>query len=224
MHKKAVIAGATGLVGKQLLDHLIKEDYYEKIYVLSRRALSFDHPKVEVIIINYDDIQTYRNKFSAHHYYCCLGTTFKAAGSIYNLYRIDYVYVYRLGVIAKADESCSQFILLTSVGANSASSIAYNRLKGHIEDEIAKLDIEGIHILRPSILLGHRDKPRLYEELGKVFSNAIKFFLIGSHGEFLAIKADRVAMAMFQIAKSETRGVHTYSPNKMIRLTQKKHP
>ena len=221
MSKKAVIVGATGLVGKELLDYLLKEDYYEHIYVLSRRSLSYDSPKVEVIVINYDDIESYKNKFSAHHYYCCLGTTIKQAKSFYNFYRIDYLYVYRLATIAEKDANCSQFVLLTSVGANSSSSIFYNRVKGHVEDEVSKFKIRGIHLLRPSILLGNRSKKRKYEEIGKICFAIIKFFLVGSHAAFFAVKARKVAVAMFKIARSEAEGTYTYSPNKMMQISDK---
>ena len=222
MQKKAVISGATGLVGKELLNHLIEEDYYEKIYILSRRPLTYSNPKLEVIVINYDDTQSYKDKFSAHHYYCCLGTTIKQAKSLYNFYRVDYLYVYRLASLAEKDSNCSQFILLTSVGAKPSSSIFYNRVKGQVEHEVAKLSIKGIHFLRPSILLGHRTKKRTYEEVGKICFAIIRFFLIGSYAAFLAIQARKVAIAMFRIAKSETEGTNIYSPNKMIQISHKK--
>ena len=222
MSKTAVIAGATGLVGKELLDHLIEEDYYEKIQIISRRVLSYDNPKVEVVVVDYNHLNNYREKISGSHYYCCLGTTMKAAGSRYNFYRIDYVYVYRLAKIAESDSKCSQFVLLTSVGANAQSSVFYNRVKGRAEKEVGKLKISGIHILRPSILLGNRKKRRLYEELAKLFSAIIGFFLIGDHTKFIAIEVPRVAKAMFYTSKSETTGIHIYSPYKINQISKKK--
>ena len=223
MSKTAVIAGATGLVGKELLDYLIENDYYEKIQIISRRALSYENPKIEVVVVNYNQLSNYREKISGNHYYCCLGTTLKAAGSKYNFYRIDYLYGYRLAKIAEADSTCSQFALLTSVGANATSSVFYSRVKGRVEKDVSKLKIPGIHILRPSILLGKRKNRRLYEELGKIFSTIIKFFFIGDHTKFIAIEASRVAQAMFYVAKSEETGIHTYSPYKINKISKKKN-
>ena len=218
--KTAVIAGATGLVGHELLQFLLQQDAYERIILLTRREIAVDDDRVKVLAVDFDALATHAKDFTpASDYYCCLGTTLTQV-SKGEVIKVDYDYVVSFAKVAAGDAQCRHFLLLTSIGANASSHLLYNRTKGRVEASVRALKIPSVHIFRPSLILGRREKKRWHEEILKIISSFVSFFMVGTRRRFMAIEARRVAMAMYLATGMHEKGVHLYTPSCIYEMTE----
>ena len=220
MAKQAVIAGATGLVGRALLNYCLEQCGYERVYVLQRRPQAYVDVRVQPVLVDYDRLHTCAGRFSASHYYCCLGSTLQIAATRARFYRIDMGYVYRFAQLAEMDKQCTQCLILTSFGANRRSIFFYNRVKGRAEQAVFSCKIPGIHVLRPSILLGKRVPPRFYERMAKVCMIPARWLHMEGAVATFAIAAVSVAQAMYHIAQATRLGTHIYLPRTIYRISK----
>lgn len=207
--KTALVVGATGLVGNACVEQLLQNPYYSKVVVLSRRALLQQHPKLVTRLIDFEQLQNYSDAIQGDDIYYCLGTTIKKAGSQTAFYRIDYEYALQIAQIA-VQNKVAQFLLVSSLGADSKSTIFYSRTKGELENSLKKLSIPSLHIFQPSILLGERNESRSGESVGKVLAQWIRPFLRGSWRKYRGIEGAAVAKAMIRIAQQQKKGIFTY--------------
>ena len=219
MKKTAIIAGATGMTGSQLLDHILEKNSYERVIVLTRRQTKYEDPRVKVLLVDYNKLHAYRSEIAGHHYYCCLGTTLKQAGTTHAYYRIDYLYAYKFSLLAEGDPNCTQLISISSVGANPNSPILYTRIKGRLEKDMERLDIKGLSIFRPSFILGNRPEPRFMEEVAKRLNCFVRHLFVLPRYNCFAIKAHQLAVAMLHAALAEKTGCHIYNPIRINTLS-----
>lgn len=192
---RLVVAGATGLVGKELVRQALDDQQVDQVHVITRRPLGIDHPKLTDITKagQFPEIVWPEPGFQL----CiCLGTTIKEAGSQQAFRYVDYELPMRFATEAIA-KGCTAIHLISSLGADARSSIFYSRVKGEVERDIAALKPECLYIYRPSLLLGNRPKPRL----GEVISAKFSFLAIGPLAKYKPIKAELVAANMLQQAK-----------------------
>lgn len=211
-----MIAGATGLVGSSLLEQLLADDGYDAVVALSRKDLPLSHVKLKTVIVDFDHLKELAGTVSGHHYFCCLGTTIKKAGSREAFFKVDFTYCHSLARLAKQDTSSEQFHIVTAQGANAGSVIYYNKVKGQLEDSLKSMELPSLHIYQPTLLLGKRSEPRLMEDVAKFFSKALSFLVIGGSGrKFFGIEASQVAKGMLSTAKTNMTGNHTY-PSRVI--------
>ena len=196
--KIAIVIGATGLVGKQLIIQLLEHPSFSKVTILSRRSLNIENPKLEEVIIDFDKLNDYKSKITGGVLFSCMGTTIKKAKTKESQYRIDFTYQYQKAQIA-ADNGVPDYVLVSSSGANSNSSIFYSRIKGELEDAITSLSFKKVRILRPSILLGNRNEFRFGEQVGTVLMG---FFtaIIPPLRKWRGIKDSEVAQAMIALS------------------------
>ncbi|MFT7160213.1 MAG: hypothetical protein ACI9GZ_001386 [Bacteroidia bacterium] len=219
-NKTALIVGATGLVGRQILDVLLKNDYYHQILIVSRRTVDVKDNRIKELIIDFDNFDKVKDQISANDYYCSIGTTMKQAGSKEAFLKIDHTYPLKLAQHALEDSNFEQFLLVSSYGANSNSSLFYNEVKGRTEQVLKEMNLKKLLIFQPSLLLGYRKDFRFFEETAKLVSIILSFFIIGTRLRFWAIKGLEVAKAMFVVAKrKEDPGVHVYKPIQMIKIS-----
>ncbi|MFY0651536.1 MAG: NAD-dependent epimerase/dehydratase family protein [Cyclobacteriaceae bacterium] len=220
MDKKSVlIVGATGLVGRQVLDVILKNDYYEEILLIGRRSVGVKDNRIKELIIDFEKFEEYKDQISANDYYCCIGSTLKQAGSKDNFKKIDFSYPLMLAQHAKEDPKFEQFLMVSSYGANANSALFYNEIKGITEDALQQVGLKRLLIFQPSLLLGYRKDFRPFEEAAKLVSSVLSFFIIGTRMRFWAIKGSEVALAMFILAKRNLEeGTHVFKPLQMIRL------
>jgi uncharacterized protein YbjT (DUF2867 family) len=216
MSNVAVIAGASGLVGQECLNILLKR--YDSVTSLVRKPTSRLHPRLIERRIDFDRLDTIEIPEGAH-VYSALGTTIKKAGSEAALRRVDFDYPKMLAVRAAA--GAAKFILVSSVGADKASGNFYLRVKGELEEAIAQMPLEAALFFRPSVLIGDREKKRPAEAVGAAVARAISFALLGPLRKYRPIPAGTVAEAMVSAACSEVRGVHIYHFDEMLRLANK---
>ncbi|MEP5612936.1 MAG: NAD-dependent epimerase/dehydratase family protein [Cyclobacteriaceae bacterium] len=217
--KKALIVGATGLVGKALVNHLLEKNSYEEIKILTRRDLDFKDDRLKIVLVkDFDKLSEHKDQMNADDVYCTLGTTRKKAGSKENFIKIDLEYPIELAMLTKDQPSFQQFLVVTSLGANSQSPLFYNETKGKLEEALAKLEMKSLSIFQPSLLLGNRDEFRPLEIIGKFFSTLLSFFVIGSKKRLWAIKGQEVAEAMYMVSKKNEPGLKYYKPNDMLKM------
>ncbi len=206
MAKTAIILGASGLVGNEVLNQLITDPDFEKIKLFVRKPLSIDHPKMEQHIVNFDDVESFRNLIIGDVIFCCLGTTIKTAGSQEAFKKVDHHYPFAFAKIAKQN-GVKKYLIISSLGANKNASNFYLRTKGEIEFDLSNLKFESLVIVRPSMLLGNRKGFRLGEYIGKIVMKAISFLFIGKLKRYKAIEARDVAKAMIKLSKTNSTGI-----------------
>jgi uncharacterized protein YbjT (DUF2867 family) len=215
--RTALLAGATGLVGGHCLDLLLHDDAYGQVTVLGRRELGTTHRKLVQRVVDFDRLAELDDVPRVDDVFCCLGTTMKQAGSEEAFRRVDFTYVYELVRLASRHRA-GQFLLVSALGANRQSRVFYNRVKGEVEEAVRKLPFDGVHIFRPSLLLGDRRESRPGERLAILAGRALGFVFIGPLGRYRPIAARAVAAAMVRIAKEAARGVHVYESDRIRAL------
>ncbi|MFK7925202.1 MAG: NAD(P)H-binding protein, partial [Bacteroidia bacterium] len=124
--KKALILGATGLIGQAVIARLLADDRYDRVVAFSRREIALTHPKLKVEIIDFADMEEYAEKFIGDELYCCLGTTMKKAGSEEAFKWVDYEIPYRAAKIAQK-QGLKHYLIITAMGADPKSFFFYNR-------------------------------------------------------------------------------------------------
>jgi uncharacterized protein YbjT (DUF2867 family) len=216
--KTALIAGATGLVGRHCLARLLDEPAYGRVIALVRRPLPHTDAKLDQQVVDFDRLGLAGTEFpAADDVFCCLGTTMKTAGSKAAFRQVDFVYVVSLASQALG-RGAKQFLLVSSLGANAQSAIFYSRVKGETEAAIAALPFEGRQIFRPTILLGERAEVRKGERTGIAVMRGVSFAMVGPLRKYRPVAAGTVARAMVRVALQAPRGVNIYRSDAIARL------
>ena len=200
--KVALLAGATGLIGKQLLQLLLNDPEYHKVIAITRKPLNISNQKLENIITDFDNLSSYKEKLKADNVFCCLGTTMKVAKTKEAFRKVDFTYPLELAKLS-FEEGAKQFLLVSSLGADKSSSIYYNQVKGETEEAIEKINFPSYHIFRPSLLLGQREESRSAEDAAKVVYGFFGFLI---PEKYKAIDSAKVARAMVHFARQEQEG------------------
>ena len=204
MLKTALVLGATGLVGKSLVEQLCQDNRYQTVTCLLRKPLPKDFfkttsTKVQPIVVDFENLQDYQGYFTCDHVYVCLGTTIKKAGSKQAFRKIDFEYVHVAAQLAKAQHAIS-FVWISSVGANAKSNNFYLRVKGELENAIVNMPgLDNASAVRPSLLLGEREEIRPAEKLASLFSPFLSRLLIGNLAKYKPVQAADVAAKMISL-------------------------
>ncbi|TGE23381.1 NAD-dependent epimerase/dehydratase family protein [Hymenobacter metallicola] len=206
LQKTALITGASGLVGSQLLPLLLASDRYAKVIAVGRRPVPIVHPKLEQRVLNMDQLEQHRMSLIADDVFCCLGTTMRQAGSKEAFYKVDYLYVVKLAALT-AGNFAAQFMVVSAMGADAHSRLYYNRVKGEMEAAIRQTPFRAIHIFRPSLLLGERTEKRAGEQFGAVLLRVLNPVLVGPLRKYRAVSAGAVAGAMLRAAEDDGGGI-----------------
>lgn len=205
MSKKAIIAGATGLVGKKLLELLLEDEAYVEVIVISRKPVSHNHPKFSNIVVDFDKLEDTKKDLIADDVFCCLGTTMKKAGSKEAFKKVDFHYPLELAKLTK-DNGAKKYLLISALGADEKSSVFYNKVKGEIENAISELAFDAFYIFRPALLMGPRKEQRAAEDIFKAIFKVVDYLLVGPLKKYRSIHRDIVPRAMNQLAHSDMKG------------------
>jgi uncharacterized protein YbjT (DUF2867 family) len=209
IHKnmRAILIGATGLIGGLLVDKLLKDPVFTHIKLISRRTAGIQSPRLEEVLVDFNDETQFKNAVTpADVLFCCIGTTQKKVKGNKNAYRkIDFDIPVKAAMFC-AEQHTGKFILVSSAGADSASKNFYLQLKGQTETAVLEQPIAAVYIMRPSILLGQRNEFRLLEAAGKATMQFFAVLLVGSLSKYRAIQAKEVAAAMQAAAKKTITG------------------
>ena len=210
---KTLVIGATGAVGKDLVQQLIEDSSVERVDIFVRREVKISAPKLVVHVIDFDHPETWASQLQGDVLFSCLGTTIKAAGSQENQWKVDYTYQYEAAKAAKAN-GVKTYVLVSSVGANAKSKVFYTKMIGAMDDAVQELGFEGCFILRPPSLI-RKGSDRFGEKVGIVALKA--FNAIGLLRSFTPMRTEDVAAAMIRLAKSGRQGVEIIDSQEILK-------
>lgn len=210
----AVVLGATGLIGSEVVKQLLNDDGFAKVRVLVRQPLDIQHPKLETIITNFSNYEEYKSNLGTGDcIFSCIGTTNAKVKGDKLLYRtIDFDIPVNAARFGK-EAGFQQFLLVSAAGVDPSSRIFYARLKAEVEEVISTFNYNSFHIFRPSLLLGDRKEKRFGESISKFFMTLFSFMI---PAKYKSIHASVVAAAMIRAAKKGTKGLSVYYYKDMI--------
>jgi uncharacterized protein YbjT (DUF2867 family) len=217
MANKAVIAGASGLIGSELLQLLLRGKEYDEVLALVRSALPVSHKKLIQLVVNFDQLEQHQASINGHAVFCCLGSTRSKTPDLSVYRKIDHDYPLQLAQIAKQNK-IPHYHLVSAIGADSTSGNFYTKLKGQTEDDIQQLGIPSLHIYQPSLLTGKRKEFRLAEKLATVVMKVLNPLLLGSLQKYRSIPAGTVAKAMYCQSLNKEEGIFSHPSNHIKQL------
>ena len=192
--RKALVLGATGLVGSSLLNQLLKTDLYGQVYAVTRRPLDFNHPLVTPRLVDFDHIENDLSGILVDDVFSCFGTTLKQAGSKEAFRLVDLEYHLRIARLVR--EYAEHYLLVSALGASTSSRFFYSPAKGELEQALLAMHFPYTTILRPSLLAGKRREKRFIENMGVKLVSHMKPLLIGPFSNFASVHAADVASAL----------------------------
>ena len=209
----ALVIGATGAVGKDLVNQLLKDESFGSITAFVRRPLGVENPKLTVHVIDFDHPEQWKNLLQGDVLFSCLGTTIKAAGSQANQWKVDYTYQYEVAKAAR-ENGVEAYALVSSIGANPKSKVFYTRMKGELEEAVKLLGFPACFILQPPSLI-RKGSDRFGEKAGVVMLKALN--AIGLMRSWTPMPTEEVAAAMVRLAKSGRRETQTVVAQDILR-------
>lgn len=220
MEKKALVLGATGLVGQSLVSKLLQNKAYSEVTIFIRKDLPIEHPKLNKVIVDFDTLQNWKEEFSVDDVFCCLGTTIKKAGSQEAFRKVDFEYPVQAAFLAK-EQGVKQYLVISSTGAGSDSPFFYSRVKGELEEKLKAVHFQSLHIFRPSLLLGNRSEFRFGEKVAEYLSAALPFLYAGKMKKYKPIPADLVAEGMITAAVRNESGIQVHESQDVFNMRNK---
>lgn len=217
--KTALVIGATGLVGKRLVEQLLNDQRFGQVVVFVRRPSGFSSPRLTEHIIDFDKPEKWQHLVKGDVLFSTLGTTRKKAGSKEAQYKIDHDYQFQFAAAA-ARHGVPNYVLVSSLGASDYSFFFYSRMKGELERDVKELDFRTIVILQPAQLDGERQENRTAEKIGlKVMRGMNR---MGFFKKLRPIMDYQVAGAMIHAALLDQSGVFTFKGNQLFPLAEGK--
>jgi len=209
---KALVIGATGAVGKDLVGQLLKDDSFDRVDVFVRREVKVSSPKLVPHVVDFDHPETWSDLLTGDVLFSCLGTTIKAAGSQDAQWKVDYTYQYEAAKAAR-ENGVLKYVLVSSIGASSKSKIFYSRMKGALEDAVKGLGFPGCFILQPPSLV-RKGSDRFGEKAGVAVLKALN--AIGIMRSWKPMPTEEVAAAMIRLAKSDKTGTNIITSQEIL--------
>jgi uncharacterized protein YbjT (DUF2867 family) len=211
---KAIVIGATGLVGAELVRRLLADERFASVTVLGRRAGGVAHAKLHEHVVDFDDPASFRALARGDVLFSALGTTLRSAGSQEAQRRVDHGY--QLGVAAAARANgVGTYVLVSSAGASPRARIFYSRMKGELERDVEALRFPRTRILRPGLLDGERKERRAGERWALRILRPLGPALPAS---VRPIRVETVARAAVAAALDHVPGTRRYEAADLFRL------
>jgi uncharacterized protein YbjT (DUF2867 family) len=219
--KTVILAGSSGLVGSLVLQNLLSDSRIEKIILVSRTKQDFVNPKIIQVITSLDLLE---NINLADHGIdsvdvgiCTLGTTIKKSGGAAAFKKVDKDFVIAFAQFSK-NCGAQKFGVISALGANSHSSVFYNKVKGEMEEGLRQIKFTSLFILRPSLILGERKEVRVVEKLFIKLSPFLSHTLIGPLKKFRGIEANRLACHLTESIFNDSIGVTIIENAQMLTI------
>jgi uncharacterized protein YbjT (DUF2867 family) len=198
----ALVAGATGLVGREILAAVLADDTYVAVHGVGRRALATTHPKLTFHVLDFAALPALP---AVDDVFIALGTTIKVAGSQRAFRAVDFDSVLGLANAARSS-GASRLGVVSAMGASEKSLIFYNRVKGEMENAVSRLGFDSVVFARPSMLVGNRDSLGQPERSGEKLASIFTQFGALIPANYRAIEAVRVARALVHAVKTAEKG------------------
>jgi len=199
---KALIIGATGATGKDLVEKLLLDHDFEEIHAFVRKPMNIESEKLKSHIVDFEKPEKWKYLVKGDVAFSCLGTTLKDAGSKEVQRKVDYDYQLNFAKVAKEND-VEDYILVSAYGANPKSKIFYSRMKGELEQAVKDLHFNKITIFSPG-MLERKNTDRNGEVLG---AKMIKFVnLLGLFKSQKPLPTEILAQAMVNSSKIKSNG------------------
>lgn len=199
---KALVIGATGATGKDLVKQLLSDKEFEEVDIFVRKPVDIQNDKLKVHVVNFEKPEEWKDKVRGDIAFSCLGTTLKDAGSKEAQRKVDFDYQYEFAKAAKEND-VEDYILVSAYGANPTSKIFYSKMKGELEEAVKQLHFNKITIFKPG-MLERKDSERTGEVLGsRIIKFANKLGLLESQKP---LPTDILAKAMINSSKIKSNG------------------
>ncbi len=214
MKKKAILAGATGLIGGYVLQELLKDKRYDQVLVLSRKPMGIKHPKLKPLILNFDDLEKHKTLLKAQDVFCCLGTSRKKSPTPEAYRKIEFEYAFKLAQITCRNKA-QTFLTVSTMNADPNSSATYLQIKGEVEEVVGAFPFKAVHIFRPSFIMGEKDRQerRPMESFLEAVLKPLSFLFMGPIRAYRPIQGSTIARGMIHAANSGLQGVHIWESN-----------
>ena len=204
---KALIIGATGATGKDLVTQLLADDTYSEVHCFVRKPLTLTHPKLHTHVVDFENPKAWADLLRGDVAFSCLGTTLAVAGSKEAQWRVDYDYQYNFAKHCH-NNGIPTFVLVSAAGAKAQSKLFYNRMKGQLEDAIKALGFARLLIFQPSVLV-RKGSDRKGEQFGLkmiVFLNKLGLFK-----RYRPMPTSVLAEKMRKEVTIAPKGIHTFT-------------
>ena len=212
MKKTAVIIGATGAVGKEILQEILADDFYNKVYILGRQSIGklADEERLTKIIVDFENLNFDTSILEDADVFASLGTTIKIAGSKENQRKIDVDYTVNFSKLCEG--KVRSFNVVSAIGANSKSKNFYNSLKGELEDKLKVMNLGVLRIFQPSLLISKRDDKRFLEQMFMKVAPIFQLVLKGKAKKYSPIEVSVLGREIVRFAiENKEQGTYTYS-------------
>ncbi len=217
--KKALVFGATGFIGKFLVQELLNHPAYNEVIVVVRKEPNIQNPKLKVITADLQSLAGVKQDLVADEVFIALGTTRKKTPDPKEYYAIDHDYPVLAAKFSK-ENGAGTVLLVSAVGADARSAVPYVRTKGETERYVIALQFKHTHIFRPSLLLGERGEHRPLEKIALAAWPAIEKVLVGKWNSYRGIHGQDVARAMVAAAQVVKDPLRIYHWSQMQMLSQ----
>lgn len=211
-----LVAGASGLVGSALVRRLLDAPAGPTVVSVARRPLGHPGPRLTEVVADFARLAE-ATVPSARTAFCALGTTMAKAGSEAAFRAVDLDAVAAFARLARR-AGARRFLLVSALGADPASRVFYNRVKGEAEEAVKGLGFDGVALFRPSLLLGDRAESRPAERAAIVASGLLSWAMAGPLARWKPVPADAVAAAMLAVAGGPMEGVRVVENDEIHRI------
>ena len=214
--KTALVFGSSGLIGGHLLNQLIQNNNYSKIKIFVRSEPEINNPKVEIIKIDFNDLENHNKDIKGDDCFFCIGTTKQNSQDKNEYQRVELEIPKEIAKIAKSN-LVNSFIFVSALYANPKSSGKYVRFKGLVEEELKRLNFPKLVLMRPSFLMGDRKEKRIGEKIGIFVFKLLSPLLLGPLKKMRPIHSETVAKAMVRAA-NENLEKNIFESNEIVEL------
>jgi hypothetical protein len=204
---KALIIGATGATGKDLVTQLLADDTYSEVHCFVRKPLTLTHPKLHTHVVDFETPEVWADLLRGDVAFSCLGTTLAVAGSKEAQWRVDYDYQYNFAEHCR-NNGVPTFVLISAAGAKAQSKLFYNRMKGQLEDTVKALGFPSLLLFQPSILIRSNS-----DRGGENFTVKVIAFLnkLGLFKRYRPMPTAVLAQKIRKEVATAAKGVHTFT-------------
>ncbi len=205
---KALVIGATGATGKDLLNLLYQDADYDEVDVFVRRELKKTDDKLNIHVIEFDNTEQWKNLVKGDVLFSCLGTTLDVAGSKENMWKIDYDYQYAFAKAAQQN-GVKTYVLVSAGFSSPNSPFFYAKMKGQLEEVVKKLGFEKTIILNPPLLERPNSTRKAEVRQAKILKSLNSLGILKSQKP---LPTSKLAEAMLIANKKLGKGTHSIKP------------
>ena len=218
---RIALVGATGLIGSSLIRLAVGRSDIRIVGIARREAQLPPGARMEMLVAPPENWADAIAAANADVLVSALGTTWRKAGKDEAAFRaVDQDLVLACAQAAK-DLGIRQMIAVSSVGADPAAKNFYLRVKGEVEQQLGRIGIPRLDILRPGLLRGPREELRPAEKLGMIASPVLDLLLHGSYSKFRSIRADVVARAIVGLTREKMAGRFVFEHDAILRAASR---